>query len=307
MTPREIVAIAWSITKKEHQLWRWGFVAALFETLRNVGILLYQTYYLYWYFNGVTVGWLSVEMLLFESLALWLFITITVLLGVIFICELFVPTLATGAIIGLAAKSYTKEEVKGGLILALYNFFPILEVHGLFLVSNITAVITVASIILRYGGETGFGGLALGFLIFLWIFGTVFHFLASFSEEEIVIRKSGVFAAIGRSFKLIISHLSHTVFVFVLLFVISLRIIINAVMILLIPALALGFGWMLTFFLSHTLSYGIAFVLGVGLLVGAAYFFAYLTVFKQTVWTLTYLELSKQKDLDVINTDEDNL
>ena len=32
-----------------------------------------------------------------------------------------------------------------------------------------------------------------------------------------------------------------------------------------------------------------------------SYFFAYVTVFKQTVWTITYLELSQIKDLDVIH------
>ena len=34
---------------------------------------------------------------------------------------------------------------------------------------------------------------------------------------------------------------------------------------------------------------------------GASYFFAYLHVFKQTVWTLTYIELSSRKEQDIID------
>ena len=298
MTPREIIARAWAMTKAEKKLRRWGFVHALFETMRSVELLLYQAFYMYWYFQNVTVGWLSVEMLFFKNLPLWLAITITVFLCILLVLQLFIPTLATGALIGLAAKAYKKEEVKGGLILGLYNFFPILEVHGLFILGNFAASITVSSIIIRYGADVKM--LAFGLLALLTIFSVIFRFFASFAEEGIVIRKLGVFDAIGRSFKLIISNIGHVVFVLILLVVISLRIIINAVMIFLLPAIIIGIGFLLGTFLPAVVSYTIATVVGFALLLVLSYFFAYLQTFKQTVWTLTYLELSNKKDLDVI-------
>lgn len=301
MNPREIIAEAWAITKRERSLRRWGFTSALFETLRNVELVAYQVYYLYWYFKGVTVGWLSVEVLFFESLPFWLFITITILIILLIIVELFVPTLATGAIIGLAAKSYRKEEVKGGLILALSNFFPILEVHGLFVLSSFTIVFTIWSFVLRYGGEDA----ALKYSVWvmlsvLWIIASVFRFFASFSEEGIVIRKHGVFQGIGRSFKLILSYMSHVMFLLILLLVISLRIFANALMLFLFPAIAIGIGLLLALFLPIALSYTIGGIIGFMLLLLLAELLAYLHVFRQTVWTLTYLELSERKDLDVI-------
>ena len=42
----------------------------------------------------------------------------------------------------------------------------------------------------------------------------------------------------------------------------------------------------------------IAGALAVGLLGTAGYFFTYFHVFKQTVWTIMYMELVQQKDLD---------
>jgi hypothetical protein len=299
MTPRQIIAQAWAITKREPKLRRWGFIWSFFETLRDVELLLYQGYFMYWYLKGVTVGWFSVEEMLLEHLPFWLFVSVTIFLIALIPLEMFIPTVATGSVIGLAAKAKRGEEVKGGLVLGLYNFFPILEMHGLFVLSSISTVVTIISMLVRYG--TGdMRNFVIGVVILLWLIASAFRFLASFAEEAIVIRKMGVFAAVGHSFKLIVSHLSHIVFVLILLFVISLRILINTIVVLLIPALIIGIGLLLALFLSPGISYFIAGVIGILLMLGASYFFAYLHVFKQTVWTLTYMELSAQKDLDVI-------
>jgi hypothetical protein len=300
MTPREIIAEAWSITRSQPHLRRWGIASAFFETLRDVELLLYQAYFMYWYIKGASVGWLSVEMTFFEHLPFWLFIIITGILLLLIPLEMFVPTIATGSIIGLAAKAKNGEEVRGGLVLGLYNFFAILEVHGLFVISGVSTMVTVTSMMIRYGsGNLRYGMIAV--VILLWIIASLFHFFASFAEEAIVIRKKGVFGGVSESFKLIISHLSHIMFVLILLFVITLRVIINAVMVLLIPAIAIGVALLLALFLSPFASYMIASIVGVLLILGASYFFAYLHVFKQTVWTLTYMELSSRKELDVID------
>ncbi|OGJ57779.1 hypothetical protein A2635_01525 [Candidatus Peribacteria bacterium RIFCSPHIGHO2_01_FULL_51_9] len=301
MTPRQIIAEAWAITMREHSIRRWGYASALSEMLRSVEILLYQAYFLYWHFKGVTVGWLSVELLFFRNLPFFIFVSITIFLLILLILEIFVPTLASGAIIGLAAKSYKKEEVRGGLILALSNFLPILEIHGLFILSGVWTMVTAWSLILRYGGEDmGFKSTAFVILGMLWIFSLIFRFFASFAEEGVVIYKYGIFTSIGKSFKIIISHLGHVMFLLLLMLVITLRIFINVVMVFLAPFLAIGLGLLLATFLPLALSYFIASVVGLALLLLLSYLLAYLHIFKQTVWTLTYMELSKMKDLDII-------
>ncbi|MEK7137330.1 MAG: hypothetical protein AAB853_03525, partial [Patescibacteria group bacterium] len=96
------------------------------------------------------------------------------------------------------------------------------------------------------------------------------------------------------------SYLSKGFLIFVLFFVIILRIIVNALVILLIPTIVLGLGLLLARFLPDAMSFGISGGLGVLLLLFASYFLGYVTVFKHTVWTITYMELSKLKDLDII-------
>ncbi|MDP7477585.1 MAG: hypothetical protein QF442_04005, partial [Candidatus Peribacteraceae bacterium] len=271
------------MTKKEKQLRRWGFSSALLETLLNIKLLIYQSWFFYLYvIRGETISFFAMEELFLKYMpatAAWtLIITIFTLVAI----ELVFPHFAKGAIIGLAAKSHTKQEVKGGLVLALYNFLPIIIVHELFVLGGISTVITIGSLMIRYGPGGDFLLLPMGMMAFFWILSNVLQFFSAFAEEAIVIHKLGPFAAIGKSMKLIISHLGHIVFLLILLLVISLRIIINIVMILIVPGIVIGIGVLLTQFLPTVLSYSVGTVVGLILVAIASYFFAYLTVFRQT-------------------------
>ncbi len=300
MTPREIIANAWQITIREAPLRRWGFAQTLLETLLEAKLVFYQIYFIYTYMKeGEGAGFFDIEAILYKQLPLWLFLTIVITFVLMVIIEIFLPKMCLGAVIGLAAKSYRKEEIRGGLVLALYNFWPIFAIQEFFLFSSIVTTVTTISLALRYGTE-GLRFAAIGFILFFFLFSNILKFFASFAEEAIVIRKVGLFRAMGQSFKLIVSYLSHVMFLLILLLMISLRIAMNAVIILLVPGIAIGLGLLLPIFLPSALSYTIATVVTVITIIFVSYFLTYLHVFKQTVWTITYLELSTKKDLDVI-------
>jgi len=299
MKPRELIAKSWEITKRERALRKWGFVAALLATMLNAKLFTYQAWFFYSYFiRGDPIGFFAVEEAMMEALPFGVFVGIIIFIIVLLIIEWLFPHVAKGAIIGLAAKSYRGEELKGGMVLGIYNFFSIFAVHELLVLSSLTNAITLASLALRYLGDAA--PIAITILAVVWFLSNVMEFFWIFAEEAIVIRKEGVRKAIRVSFKLVISYFSHILFLMLLLIIIILRIVANLLMVILVPAIVLGLGIMLTSFLTPVLSYSIAAILGFAIIAGASYFFAYLEVFRQTVWTLTYIELSKLKELDVI-------
>jgi hypothetical protein len=299
MTPREIIAEAWAITMREKPLRRWGFFSSFFETLFTAKLVIYQTWFLISYVQGNPVGFFDDFLWLSRNVSAGAFITIVLVFLVLLAIEWIFPKLAEGAVIGLAAKSYKKEEVKGGLVLALYNFFPLFALHEFFVLASLSMVITICSLILRYiDGDVKF--FMIGVVLFFWVFSCIFKFLTSFAQPAVVVKKMSIFEAIGYSFKTIMSYPEHVMFLWLLLFVISIRVAFNAVLVLLIPGIALGIGLLLSTFLSMGVTVTIALVIGLVLLIVASYFFAYLHVFKETVWTLTYFELKKYKDLLVI-------
>jgi hypothetical protein len=303
MQPRDIIAKAWAITKKEKDLRVWGFTGALLKTLLNAKLFLFQAWLIYSYFVlKDPIGFFTIEKTLLENLPFVAALIIIIFFFVLLFIEWLFPHMAKGAIIGLAAKSYRKEEVKGGLVLGIYNFFPIFAIHEMLVLSSIATTVTLCSLALRYGG--GAGPMAVMLLATLWLASNILEFFWIFAEEAVVIKKIGIREAIKQSFKLVISYLGHVVFLMLLLLVIALRIVANLLMVVLVPGIILGLGFLLTTYLPAVVSYSITTVLGLILIVLASYLFAYLEVFRQTVWTITYMELSRLKDLDVIEKEE---
>ncbi|MDB4979029.1 MAG: hypothetical protein JWM56_1215 [Candidatus Peribacteria bacterium] len=299
MTPREIIAEAWVITRREGGLRRWGFVASFFETFLDIKLLGYQLYFLLAYLQHRQVGFFDDIEWLYANVSFGIFLTIIISFLLLLAIEFIFPHLAAGAIIGLGAKSYRKEPVKGGLVLAIYNFLPIFGAHEFFFLASWSTTLTLGSLTLRYvTGDMKF--FMIGIIVIFWILSNILKLMASFTEQGIVINRLGIFDAMGKSFKLLVSHLSHIMFILLLLFIISIRVFINAVAVLLIPAIVIGIGFLLLHFLSPLIAYVIAGIIGIILIVIVSYFFGYLHTFKHTVWTLMYLELSKQKDLDII-------
>ncbi len=301
MKPREVIAQAWMITVRENKLRHWGFFSAILETMLNAKLLMYQIWFGYSLFIvGEPIGFFEMEEYLLSILPLWLFITLAIAFVILILCEWVVPHMAKGAIIGLGAKSYLGEPVRGGLVLAMYNFFPLFGAHELLIFSSIPVCITIASLILRYLGPAA--PFALMMLVTVWLVSNLAEFFWIFAEEAIVIRKSGFKEAFSDSFKLVISFLSHIVFLILLLFIIVLRIFANLILVLIVPGIVVGLGFLLTnfVFLPAAVSYSLSTVLGMVIIGFASYFFAYIEVFRQTVWTITYIELKKERELDLI-------
>ena len=298
MNPREIIAKSWAITKKERQLRRWGYSSALLETLLNTKLLIYQIWFFISYMQGDPIGFFADVEWLSKHVSMGALVSIVTFFLILIFIEWLFPHMAAGAIIGLGAKSYKKEEVKGGLVLAIYNFFPIFAFHEMFFLGHLPMVITLSSLLLRYAPPMAPFGIPM--LVLFFIFTNIFRFFLIFGEEAIVIRKKGIGDALKNSLKLVISYLGHVVFLLILGFVISLRIFLNVIMIFLIPGVVIGIGFLLALFLDPIIAYGVGGLLGLVILGFAAYLFAYIEVFRQNIWTITYLELGKLKDLDII-------
>ncbi|ALM10112.1 MAG TPA: hypothetical protein DDX11_02805 [Candidatus Peribacter riflensis] len=300
MNPREIIAQAWAITLKERQLRKWGFASSLLETLLNTKLLIYQTWFVISYMQGDPIGFFADVEWLSAHLSFGWVVTIVSFFGVLIFIEWLFPHFAKGAIVGLAAKSYKKEEVKGGLVLAVYNFFPLFAIHEFFFIGSISMVITLGSVMLRYAPEIAPFGI---FLLCLFFVGAnILRFFFIMSEEGVVIRKLSIGKAMAASFKLVISYLGHVVFLLILGFLISLRIFANALMIFLVPGIVIGIAFLFGSFLPFGIAIAIGAALGLIIIGLTSYLFAYLEVFRQNVWTITYLELSKLKELDVIES-----
>ena len=302
MNSRHIIADAWHFTRENPKLmWWFAFFPCLLTTLIEIFYLLYQFFAfkhseLFHYdgksFLAEVIG-TSFDFLNVHG-DLWVPAIITV--SIVLTLYALLPTLCQGALIQTIAKKKQGEElgIPQGISLGMLAFLPLLEYHLLIKTFSIISLITEAAFVLRNLGPGALTTLLPVFIAVMMI-GFVLMLLFTYSEFFIILGKKSPLSAMGQSAKLVVISWQHTFLIAILMLIIGLRVIINIVAVMLVPALLFfSAGFLATIsFQSLGLIIG-AMVSVIGLFV-ASYFTGVLNVFSNTVWTLTYLELMNEK------------
>ena len=101
----------------------------------------------------------------------------------------------------------------------------------------------------------------------------------------------------GRSVKLVILSWQHTFLIAILMLIIGLRVIVNIIAVLLVPALLFVSAGLLATLALAKAGIIIGIVMSVAGLAAASYFSGILHIFANTVWTFTFLELMDEANV----------
>jgi hypothetical protein len=304
MNYKKLIADSWRFTQENKGLIYWfGFLPSLLSTTIGIGYLGYQ-------FFAFKKSFLfdDSETSFFHDVAEygWSFVsehaTLTVPLAVVgiilIILWLLVPTLTKAASFQAIARSKNgqKSGVGIGLKYGLMAFLPLFEFHLLVKTFSPMSMVTEASFVMRNLGMGIFYVMAPVFIV-IFVISLVLVLLFTYSDLYIVIDGEGVLSSMKKSAKLVILNWQHTILITILMLIIGVRIIIQAFLIFLIPAVALlTAGYVATLALEVT-ALIIAGSVGVLGLILAAYLGGVVDIFAYTVWTYTFLELTSQGEI----------
>ena len=304
MNYKKLIADSWRFTQENKGLIYWfGFLPSLLSTTIGIGYLSYQ-------FFAFKKSFLfdNAETSLFRDVANygWGFVsehaTLTIPLvvvgAIVAILWLLIPTLSKAASFQAIARSKNgqKSGVGIGLKYGLMAFLPLFEFHLLVKTFSPMSMVTEASFVVRNLGMGIFAALAPVFIV-ISVISLVLMLLFTYSDLYIVIDGEGVLASMKKSAKLVILNWKHTILITILMLIIGVRIVIQAFLIFLVPAIALlTAGYLATLALEIT-ALIIAGVVGVLGLVLAAYLGGVVDIFAYTVWTYTFLELTSQGEI----------
>ena len=181
-----------------------------------------------------------------------------------------------------------------GISFGMLSFLPLLEYHLFVKSFSLISLFTEAAFVLRNLGPGALKTLLPVFLLAI-VIGFALMLFFTYSEFFIVLDKKQVLASMGKSAKLVIVSWQHTFLIAILMLIISLRVIINIIAVLLVPALLFfSAGFLATLTLTK-----IGIIIGAGIslfvLFVASYFTGIINVFANAVWTFTFLELMQEK------------
>lgn len=304
MKYRQIIADSWKFTQSNKKLIYWfGVFPSLLTTTIGVGYLTYQFFafkksFLFdnaktsFLHDVVNFGWD------FVSGHATLTVPLVVVAIIIAILWMVVPTLTKASAIQAIARSKNNQKsgVGVGLKYGLMAFLPLFEFHLLVKTFTPMSIVTEMGFVLRNLGSDIFKMLSPVFIVIL-IVAFVLMLLFTYADLYIIIDDEGVLSSMKKSAKLVILNWQHTVLITILMIIIGVRIVIQAFLIFLVPAVALfTAGYLATLALEIT-ALIIAGVVGLLGLVLAVYLGGVVDIFSYTVWTYTFLEMTSKKEV----------
>jgi hypothetical protein len=299
MRSRDIVRKAWQITQAHLKKLIWyGVIPAFFSTVVSSIYMAYQynAFRTSPIFSGTTEhNAIGTAMTLWGIISSHPAISITLLVIAVFFAlgYVVIPPIFHGALISAIMRIKNYEPIDGSLEVGVRHFFPMFEFGLLIGAFGITTLFTESSFILRWWGENMFF-IALPVLLFIVLVGFIISFLFTYSEYYIIFEDRQLLRSAMDSTILVISNLRKTFLIFVLVVLISARVILNVILILIIPMLVII---MASFFSSvfwHVFSFIIIGIIGLAILCVSSYLLGLFHVFTTAVWVLTFSFLARK-------------
>ncbi len=308
MNVRDIVRKAWQVTQVHLKKLIWyGAVPAFFGTLVSTAYLTYQ----YNAFKHSALFGGRQDMNLINDIKIvWEIISahpkftiILVILGaIIFVGYILTPPIFKGTLIHALMRIKKYESITGSFEIGVRRFFPMFEfalITGSF---SIITILTESSFILRWWGENVFF-IILPILLFVGMVGLIASFLFTYAEYFIILEDKRLIESIKESVVLVISNLRKTILVFILILLISARVILNVILILFIPmGVIILTSWLATTFL-HSVAFVIIGIFALTVLLVASYLMGLFNVFSTAVWVFTYAEMVDRKTPPIKDVD----
>ena len=311
MRSRDIVRKAWQITQVHLKKLIWyGITPAFFTLVITTAYLVYQYEA---FMNSVFLtGADSVDVLSIFKMT-WgiasshpkLSVVFTVLAIIFFVCYIILPPIFNGTMISAIMRIKQYKQIDGSFEVGVRHFFPMFEFALLSGAFSIRTLFTESSFILRWWGESIYF-MFLPVLLFIATIGIIVSFLFTYTEFFIVLEGKSLIKSLMESTILVVSNLRKTFLVFVLMMLIGVRILLNMLLVLIVPMIAIflaGYFATTIYSMAGLIIIGIFSVL---MLFLSSYLLGLFHVFATAVWVITFSYLTergkeeKEKEEEVI-------
>lgn len=321
MDYKRIIADSWKYTQSHKKVVRWlGIFPAIFTTTVSIGTLLYQFFsfkssYLFneeedsFFFDVIGFIWTFITTHLSWTVPL---VIVAIIGGLIY---LGFPTIAKASVMQIIAREKNGQDVSlgTGLRYGVLRFLPLFEYHAIIKTFSFMFILVEMSFAIRNLGLDFFMLFLPVFVIFI-IFGLALTLLFTYADFYIVIDGDGVFESMKKSAKTVVMNWKHTFLITILMLIIGVRVIIQAILVFLIPVLIIVITGYVAIIAAPFVSILIGSLVGLVGLVIAAYINGAVDIFSYSVWTLTFLEITSEKELSardgqdsVVNSEHKNL
>jgi hypothetical protein len=284
----KIILPGWNIIKDNTSLKKYYLFPWLLSIIFLTFLLVYQSIYTYVEIIGKKEEALVLILNFFHSDYV---IEIAIAAAIFLIVYFFTLPIFEWWLIHYVDHKNQELEITGSeaFWMWMYKFFPIFEYNNIFSQFKFISILNAFLFVIRFIWVKYLDILSIIFFI-LFLLSIIVNILFVYSKYFIVLENEKVFAAVWKSSKLAILNFSSTAKLYLLVFILNVRVIINFAIFLFFPILI---SWAVIFFSSQLFLYITLWILSI-LFIIAIYILWYLTavleVFKTALWYFAYKE-----------------
>nr|MDD3719711.1 hypothetical protein [Candidatus Gracilibacteria bacterium] len=291
-----IVYPAWEVIRSDSKVKKFYFLPGLLSIILLTTLLVYQSIYTYVVIFGKKEKALEIILEFFHS---GYFLEIIVSAIIFMIIYTFLIPIFEGGLIKYLDEKHNGRYIStiDALGLGLVRFLPLFEYNNAFSEFKYISLLNAYLFLIRFVG--------LEYIVFLnyvvlgaFLISTLINVLFAYAKYEMVLKNKGVFQSIGVSAKISILNLKNTLKLYVLMFIINIRVLLNFLIFLFFPIL---FAVAISYFTTK-LFLTIAIILISILFIFFIFFLGYLTavldVFKTSIWYFAYINGRKRFEED---------
>jgi len=290
-----IILPALEIIKNDTKVKKFYFLPWLFSIVFLSILLVYQAIYTYVIILGKREEALEIILNLFHSQYVIEIIVTSIVFLLIYI--LMIPVFEGGLIRYIDQKTqWFAPSSSDALGFGIFRFYPVFEFNNIFSMFKFISIVNGYLFAIRFLGLEYLSALSVTFGI-AFLFSLIVNTLTAYARYEIVLENKTVFQAIASSSQIALLNLKTTLKLYVMMFILNIRVIINFFLFLAFPLIFLSLVGFVTSQIFLTIA---AIILG-GLFIAFVLFLWYMTgvleVLSTSIWYYAYKE-GKKKMVD---------
>lgn len=290
----DIIKPWWELTSKSIDLKKFYLFPWILSIIFITWLLVYQTVYTYVEVFDKQTETLSILLDFFHSQ--YFISSLIIVLVFILIYFLSIPIFESWLIFKIDAKARWKEcTTEDALSKWMLKFLQIFKFNNIFSEFKFLTLVNLYLFSIRFIWIEYIKNISYVFLI-VFVFSLFINILSSYSKFFIILDNAKIFESISKSLKISIINISTTIKLYLLMFILSIRVLVNFFVILLIPI------WIISaltyissqFFLAITLI--IIILSAIFLIFILWYLTSVLEIFRTSVWYFAFKNCKKRLD-----------
>lgn len=283
---KDIIIPAWDLIKNDSKVKKMQFFPWVLSIVFLSALLAYQTIYTYTILAHKKEETLEKILKFIHSDYITEFLVWAIIFIILYI---FIIPIFEGAIVKYIQKSDKKEnqEISEAISIWLYKFLPVFEYDNLFSEFKFLSIVNFYLFTLRLLEFHYLKYINYTFLVIL-LFSIIINVLFAYSKYFIILENKKVFESIWYSTKLALINIKNTLKLYILMFILNIRVIFNFIVFLIFPIIVVLAIWYITSQILQTIAVSAIIILFVLFILFLWYLTWVLEALKSAIWYYAY-------------------